>query len=120
MSETSTTATAVADDQDQVLAELSVALADAAREERVLARRVDQLRAGRRRGRSWHDLLAHERSPGTLELSGRALTRLSRATAALRTTLARGLRSEGATIPAIARTFGVSHQRVSALLRRDR
>lgn len=120
MVDTATPARAVADDEDQVLGELSEALVEVAREERLLARRIDALRAGRRRGRSWQELLSHDPTPGTLELSGRALARLSRASATLRTALARGLRAEGASIPAIARTFGVSHQRVSALLRRHR
>lgn len=117
MAETET-ATAAADDHDKALDSLAGALADNARDQRLLARRIGRLQAGRAHGESWQELLAREGPPATPELSTRILRRLSVVTATLRRTLARGLRSEGASIPAIAKTFGVSHQRVSSLLRR--
>lgn len=88
-----------------------------ARDERVLARRIRQLRAGRAAGRSWHTLLAGDRGSRLLELPTRILRRATEASVAIRRLLAAGLRGEGATIPTIARRFGVTHQRVSALLR---
>ena len=89
-----------------------------ARDERRLARRIRRLRTGRSEGRSWHELLAGDRTPGVLGLASRVVSRLTEASGNLRRVVAHGLRVEGATIAAIAALFGVSHQRVSALLRR--
>ncbi len=113
---------AAVDGRDEELAaldDLGTAFQEGAQEERLLARRISQLRAGRAKGRSWADLLAREQRPGALELVARILRRLMDASGNLRRAVARGLRLEGATLPAIAAIFGVSHQRVSALLRRD-
>lgn len=96
---------------------LAAAIEDNVRDERRLARRIRQLRADRAKGQSWHDLLGHKTHPPVLELSTRILGRVTAVSAALRRRLARGLRAEGATIPAIGETFSVSHQRVSTLLR---
>ena len=65
------------------------------------------------------NLVSGERQPGVLELASRILTRLTETSGSLRRVVARGLRLEGATIAAIAALFGVSHQRVSALLHRQ-
>lgn len=111
--------TEVAGDPQEELAVLD-SLADAveqnARDERRLARRIRQLRVGRAAGRTWHDLVSGERQPGVLKLASRILNRLTEASGGLRRVLAHGLRLEGAGIAAIATLFGVSHQRVSALL----
>jgi hypothetical protein len=112
-------AEASGDGELAALDELAAAVEQNARDERVLASRIGQLRTGRARGRSWHDLMARETRPGALELSVTALGRLTESSGRLRRHLARGLRAEGASIAAIATLFGVSHQRVSALLRRD-
>jgi hypothetical protein len=96
---------------------LTAAVRQNVKEERLLVRRLDQLRAGRAEGRSWRDLLGGERRPGALGLSVGILRRITEASGTLRRALAQGLRAEGASIPAIAAVFGVSHQRVSALLR---
>ena len=96
---------------------LAAAIEDNVRDERLLATRIRQLRADRTKGRSWHDLLGHKTHPPVLELSTRILGRATALSAALRRRLARGLRAEGATIPAIGEIFDVSHQRVSTLLR---
>ena len=50
-------------------------------------------------------------------MSARILRRATEASGQLRRRVAAGLRAEGATLPAIARWFGVSHQRISTLLR---
>jgi hypothetical protein len=88
-----------------------------ARDERLLARQLRQLRAGRAAGRSWHTLLDGERGARLLELPTQILRRATEVSVVVRRRLAAGLRSEGATVPAIARRFGVTHQRISALLR---
>ena len=96
---------------------LAAAIEDNVRDERILAKQVRQLRADRTKGRSWHDLLGHKTCPPVIELSTRVLGRATVVSAALRRRLARGLRAEGATTPAIGEIFDVSHQRVSTLLR---
>ncbi len=96
---------------------LAAAIEDNARDERILAKQVRQLRADRTKGRSWHDLLGHKTRPPVIELSTRILGRATAVSAALRRRLVRGLRAEGATTPAIGEIFDVSHQRVSTLLR---
>jgi hypothetical protein len=102
-----------------MLDDLAAVIEDNAREERLLARRVRRLRAERASGRSWHALLGEESAPAALRLAARVVGRMTEAGAHFRRSVARGLRLEGATIPAIAASFGVSHQRVSVLLRDD-
>ena len=104
-------------DELEMLDDLAGAIEDNARDERLLARRVRRLRAQRAVGRSWHALLAEESAPAALRLAGTVIGRITEAGARLRRNVARGLRMEGATIPNIAAAFGVSHQRVSVLLR---
>jgi Homeodomain-like domain len=121
-SEVTDTVTPAAQNHDEVLValdDLAGIVEDNARDERLLARRINRLQKGRAQGHSWHALLASESRPGTLELAARVLRRLTETSGRLRRALVKGLRAEGATIPAIAKTFGVSHQRVSSLLRRQ-
>jgi hypothetical protein len=87
------------------------------RDERTLQRRIRQLLAARQQGQPWRTILDEEPEPGALHLVGLLLGRLSESSGVLRRSLARALRSEGETVPAIARRFGVTHQRVSSLLR---
>jgi hypothetical protein len=97
---------------------LAEALARLAEDHSELARRVDELRHARRGGGGWRELLGAEEAPGSMQLLSRMLARLSEASGEVRRELVGGLRREGATIPAVARLFGVTHQRVSNLLRR--
>ncbi len=112
--------TALDDAELKVLDGLAADVDDSARDERLLARRLRAIRASRAKGRSWEDILAHEAAPGTMELTSRVLRGITRASGAIRRTVARGLKANGASIAAIADRFGVSRQRVSALLRRRR
>ena len=115
------TATQRRDDRDDVSPALDAVMAalEANRDdERLLVRRVRDLREARATGLPWRDVLARERHPGVFELVGRIQTRFTTGTGALRRALARELRAEGAPITAIAERFGVSHQRVSRLLKR--
>ena len=98
---------------------LATAVEENAEDERRLVRRLRELREGRAEGRSWLDLLGPDERPGVLGLTGRIIGRLTDAGGTLRRALAMGLRLEGATISTIAERFGVSHQRISALLRRE-
>jgi hypothetical protein len=114
------TMTGVIDDSDEVLValdDMTEAVEANIKDERLLIRRLDRLRDGRSRGVTWNDLLSQENRPGALGLATRVLRRLTESGGRFRRALAAGLRAEGATIPAIATLFGVSHQRISALLR---
>jgi hypothetical protein len=96
---------------------LAVALEQNAEEERLLTHRIRELTAGREEGSSWHEALAAQGDPDTVQLMSSVLGRLSRSSGAFRRALVLALREEGVSIPAIARMFGVTHQRVSNLLR---
>ena len=102
---------------DRALEELLKVLETAAQEQRQLTERVKALQAARRDGASWSEALAREETPGTVQLVSSLLAGLSVVSGRLRRDLVVALRGEGATIPAIARRFGVTHQRVSSLLR---
>jgi hypothetical protein len=106
---------------DEVIASLHAlgkALEENANEERLLAERIKQMISERERGSAWADVLKHEEYPGTVHLVSSTLARLSTASGHVRRSLVVALRAEGVTIPVIARLFGVTHQRVSNLLRR--
>ena len=87
-------------------------------DEQILLERLQRLREARASGMSWHAALGGEEQPGTMQLTSRLLSRLAVASGALRRVMARALREEGASTLTIAKLFGVTHQRVSNLLRR--
>ena len=106
---------------DQVLGalqSLALVLEQNAEEERLLAERIRKLIEVRHGGASWLEALQQEEQPGTIHLVSSVLGRLSSASGAVRRELVFSLRAEKVTIPVIARLFGVTHQRVSNLLRR--
>ena len=75
------------------------------------------LRRRREAGGSWNEILSAEERPLVIELIGQNLDELYSAGGRLRRSLARALYDEGLSMEQIARTFGVTRQRVSALLR---
>jgi len=85
-------------------------------DERMLLGRIHGLRRARSGGAGMTAALENEPSPGTMQLLGRILSRLMEASGTARRSLARNMRAEGTSIPAIARIFGVTHQRVSNIL----
>ena len=97
---------------------LADALAELSKDERLLEERLKSLHRARSQGRPWHEILGDEDPPGTMQLVSRILACLAKASGTLRKELVDALRREGVSIPAIARLFGVTHQRVSNLLRR--
>jgi hypothetical protein len=101
------------------LTELARTLEQNAEAQRVLATRIRDAQRARMGGSSWTDVLNAESDPGTMQLVSQNLNRLSKASGSLRTNLVVALREEGVSIPAIARLFGVTHQRVSNLLRKQ-
>jgi hypothetical protein len=106
---------------DEVLSaldELEVVLKENAERERVLFQRISQVRLARENGQEWKSILADEDEPSTVQLVSAILRRQSEASGYLRRSLVVALRAEGQSIPSIAHLFGVTHQRVSNLLRR--
>ena len=94
-------------------------LEDIGQEHRLLIERLTRLREAQGNGNSWHEILSEEEAPGSMQAVSQMLGNLSRASGKLRKELVEELRREGVSIPAIARMFGVTHQRVSNLLRRS-
>jgi hypothetical protein len=97
---------------------LEAALRENADNERALMQRIGQVRLARESGQDWKAILADEDDPGTVQLVSTILRRQSEASGYLRRSLVVALRAEGQSIPSIAHLFGVTHQRVSNLLRR--
>ena len=107
------------EDTQEALDGLIETLEEIGREHRALIERLTRLREAQRRGTSWHEILSDEEPPGSMQAVSQMLGNLSRASGRLRKELVEELRREGVSIPAIARMFGVTHQRVSNLLRRS-
>lgn len=84
----------------------------------LLEKRLRDLHRQRSEGREWKEILSEEEAPGTMQLVSHMLACLAKASGTLRKELVDNLRREGVSIPAIAKLFGVTHQRVSNLLRR--
>jgi hypothetical protein len=106
------------DDVLKALGELESVLRENAESERLLAKRIADVRLARENGREWKAILGDEDEPGTVQLVSTILRRQSEASGYLRRSLVVALRAEGQSIPSIAHLFGVTHQRVSNLLRR--
>jgi len=106
------------DDVLSALGELDAVLKENAERERVLFQRIAEVRLARENGREWKSILADEDEPSTVQLVSTILRRQSEASGYLRRSLVVALREEGQSIPSIAHLFGVTHQRVSNLLRR--
>ena len=106
------------DDVLNALDELESVLKENAESERLLAKRIADVRQARQNGREWKAILGDEDEPGTVQLVSTILRRQSEASGYLRRSLVVALRAEGQSIPSIAHLFGVTHKRVSNLLRR--
>ena len=82
--------------------------------------RADRIRAQREAGWSYRQIDAGPEPPLVVEVTRDALAALVEAAGRLRRAEARALHAEGLTMNQIAELFGVSRQRVSALLRSTR
>ena len=94
------------------LDELESVLRENAESERLLSKRIAEVRLARQNGREWKAILGDEDEPGTVQLVSTILRRQSEASGYLRRSLVVALRAEGQSIPSIAHLFGVTHQRV--------
>lgn len=106
---------------DPVLAaldELVTVLRETTERNRTAIRRAETIRRLRERGHRYGEIVPSEKRPLIVELLARSLSELSDASSRLRTVEARTLYSEGLTMAEIADLFGVTRQRVAALIRR--
>ena len=106
---------------DEVLAAISdLVAALAANADRIedTIRRVETIRDQRAAGLSYRQIETSSREPLLVELSRQSLAGLTDAASRLRRAETRALYAEGMTMEQIADLFGVTRQRVSALLRR--
>lgn len=99
------------------LEELALAADETARDQQRLARRARAMVRQRGRGRPWSSILKTERQPGALELLGASTRRLASIGGRFRRALGRTLTTEGRSTRQIANDLGVTHQRVSVMLK---
>jgi endonuclease YncB( thermonuclease family) len=111
----------VAHDQPTVgaLNQIAEAADETARDQQRVSRRARSMSRQRLLGWSWSKILERERQPGLLVLMDRSARRLHEVTGRFRTTLAQALVGEGFSTRQIAKIFGVTHQRISAMLGRS-
>ena len=108
--------------QDDVLVALervAAALEENNRQNRIASSRCKSVAKQRAKGRSYREIVAEEDRPLIVEMLTGNLDRLLAAGAELRRAQARALHNEGATMEEIAKLFGVTRQRISALLRQS-
>src|SRR3954447_12839338 len=102
------------------LEEVASAAEESAAEQRDVARRVRAIDRKRQRGWSWVRILDDEPSPGVLELVRKSARGAAAAASGLVHLVAVGLSEEGESRRRIGHRFGMSHQRISAVLNGDR
>ena len=99
------------------LEELALAADETVRDQQRLARRARDMLRQRGRGRAWLSILKSEKQPGALELLGASTRRLASIGGRFRLALGRTLTAEGRSTRQVANDLGVTHQRVSAMLK---
>jgi len=110
----------VSEDQDaflQALDDLDRALDEGLEMTARMKLRIEEVRAALGEGRTLREIVPHEETPLLVQLVTRSTNLLHTYGNQARRTEARALHREGMTMDQIARLFGVSRQRVSALLR---
>lgn len=100
----------------EALTALEKVLADNARRASLIKKRIAQLRRSRARDVPYAELVGSEQGPLIVQLLTQASAALDIAGANVRRAEAEALYAEGLTMEQIARSFGVTRQRVSALL----
>lgn len=101
------------------LHQIAEAADETARDQQRVSRRARSMSRQRLLGWSWSKILERERQPGLLVLMDRSARRLNEVTGRFRTALAQALVVEGFSTRQIAKIFGVTHQRISAMLTRS-
>ena len=109
-------------DQEQffkALTALEGVLDDNADRAKLIKKRIAVVRRLRNEGKSYRELIATEDGPLIVHLLTESSAELDTCGASVRRAEARALHDEGMTMEEIARAFGVTRQRVSALLSKD-
>jgi hypothetical protein len=101
----------------RVLDDVAEAADETALDQQRLARRARSMSRQRQFGSSWLQILERERQPGLIVLMERSVRRLHEVSGRFRPVLGRALIAEGLSTRQIARMFGVTRQRISAMLR---
>lgn len=107
----------ITDPAGRALEELVDELDVVVRELTSAKQRALELMEQRREGRSWYDIVAAEERPLIVEQISSAMSALATAGGLWRRTQAQALHDEAVSINRIAQLYGVTRQRVSALLR---
>jgi len=110
----------VSDDHEaflRALEELDRALDDSLEMATRMKQRIKQIRAGQLAGRPLREIIPGEEAPLLVQLLTANTNLLHSYGTRVRRTEARALHGEGMTMDEIAKLFGVTRQRVSALLR---
>ncbi len=102
----------------EALAALEGALADNGRRTELIKKRIAQLRSMRARDVPYAELVGNEDGPLIVHLLTESSAALDTSGANVRRAEAKALYAEGLTMEQIAESFGVTRQRVSALLRK--
>jgi hypothetical protein len=111
------------DRADAVLAaldNLEAVLRETTERNQTAIRRADEIRTLRERGHPYSEIVPVEERPLIVELLTQSLNDLADASSWFRRVEARALYSEGLTMAEIADLFGVTRQRVAALLGREK
>ncbi len=85
----------------------------------LIKKRMSRIRRARAQGLEYRDAVANEDGPLIVQLVTESSAALDRSGANVRRAEAEALYAEGMTMDQIAERFGVTRQRVSALLRRQ-
>lgn len=101
----------------EALAEIDRALADNIERSTEIRSRVKEFHDRLLAGASVSELVLAEEEPRTVALLTENMANLEDVGSTFRVRLAKSLRAEGMTIAAVAELFGVTRQRISALLR---
>ena len=109
--------TAATDAATTALEELVAAIDECVRQLQGARTRAEELLAARADGRSWLEIVSAESRPLVVESISAVLSTLARAGSAFRREQAYALQGERVSINRIAALFGVTRQRISALLR---
>lgn len=105
---------------DEVLAaldDLVDALKANSERNRIALERAEAIRAARRKGKTYSEIVSAESRPLIVDVLNENLDRLLTSGARFRRAEAKALHDEGVTMERIAGIFGVTRQRVSALLK---
>jgi Helix-turn-helix domain of resolvase len=102
----------------EALVALEEALADNGKRAGLIKKRIAQLRRSRARNMPYTELVASGDGPLIVQLLTESSTALDSCGAGVRRAEAKALYAEGQTMEQIAKSFGVTRQRVSALLRK--